>query len=83
MLANILRNSQNMNLNDFIIKAMLCCIMRIDRSDDRNSEIVYSGIDKLVGLMRGKQSSSRFVLMAITASMPQVCVYLCEHLSHT
>lgn len=35
-----------MNLNDFIAKVIICSVMRIDRADDRNSEMVYFGIQQ-------------------------------------
>lgn len=47
--------SQNMNINDFISKVIICCVMRIDRFDERNLQTVYSGTHKLVGLMRREQ----------------------------
>jgi len=47
-------NSQSMNLTYFLGKVILCGVMKIDRFDDRNLEIIYSGIDKHAGLIKGE-----------------------------
>lgn len=72
-------NSQNMNWNDCIGKVTLFGVMRIGIFDDRNVELVYSGVHKNCwpNERGAKVYDYDFDFMGMMATARPECVYIC------